>query len=302
MSFFDDIFGALTGQVEAAPYTTPDIGQLLGQSASQAASANLAYNQAVAPGLFDLQLGLESKYDPNIAALRGATSRSILDELNLGTSLPQEIQQLVTQNALQSAAGSGFGLSKGGRALVAKDLGLTGLDLGSRRRNEAAGYVQRSPGLNQLYQPLTAFSPTGIMGENLNQANIANQRAANDFYREEGNKISMFNTFGRVAGGVIGGLATGGAGTGLGMQLGGSLIPNPYRSSQTDQGAGSNLFSSILSPSGSGGFGQFLGGPQYGIGGGGGGIQQLLGMMQGFGGGGGRAGAALGGLGIFPAF
>lgn len=272
MGFFDDIFGALTGQQEAAPYTTPDIGQLLQQSAGQSAAANLAYNRAVAPGLFDLQLQLENKYDPNIQGLRAASSKAVADELALGSSLPAEIQQLVTQNALQSAAGSGFGLSRGGRSIVAKDLGLTGLDLARSRRGEAAGYVQRSPRLNELYQPLTAFSPTGVMGENLNQANIENQRAAEDFYREEGNKISMFNTFGRVAGGALGGAFGGPAGASLGMNIGGSLIQNPYRAQQQGGGGGGNLFGSLLSPS----ITSLIGGPRFGIGGGGNAASQLM--------------------------
>lgn len=272
-NIFGDALGSLFGQQKAIPRTDYDFAKTLSETAGQSAAANLAYNQAYAPGIFDLQLGIEKKYDPNVAALRGNTSAALAAELALGGNLSPEVQQLVTQNALQSAAGSGFGLSQGGRAITARDLGLTSMDVARNRRDEASGYVRTSPRPGELYNPITAFNPQDVLSQNLVEQELSNKRMAEEFIRKESNKVAMFNTFGRIAGGIIGGVATGGSPMGIqaGAAAGGSVFNNPYRSdngSQSNKGlmsGGGGIFSMMSKGGGMGGGGGGGYGGQSGI-------------------------------------
>ncbi len=268
---FSDLFGAITGQQKAAPYTQSDTGALLAEAGPMAGAANIAYNNQLAPAYRKILLDNEAAFDPNAAALRQGTTTNILDQLNMGSSLPADLQQQVIQNALQGSAASGFGMSPGGRGLVARDLGLTGLDLLNSRINNAANYGLKNSQMGMsLYQPQEAFNPMEVAG-GIGQ-DQANKQAhdVSEFARKEGNKIAMYNTFGRVAGSVIGGVYGGPMGAKMGGDIGGSLISNPYSSStgagnNGSGGGGANFFSSIFSGGGGGGAGAPVGG---GIGGG----------------------------------
>lgn len=157
--FFSDMFGSLAGQVKETPYSAIDYTGALQNSMNSAAKANLAYNQQLAVPYAQLQRQVENVYDPNQARLREATTSSILSQLGMGSALPPDLQQQVIQNALQGASASGFGVSSGGRGLVARDLGLTGLDLLRQRQNTAASYTRSAPSLSSLYNPVQALSP-----------------------------------------------------------------------------------------------------------------------------------------------
>lgn len=276
--FFTDIFDAVTGQKAVPQQTIIPTSDLLSQSygalSAQAAPGLIAFNRALAPGLMDVQLGVERQYDPNIATLRGATTKSILDELSLGGTLGQELQEQVVRNALEGNAASGFGVGQGGRGLVARDLGLTSLDLAGRRRAEALHAVRTSPQLNELYN---AASYTGL-GANMAAGigmDIRGVQAAQDDYANmkedirRKNFASLINTGGRIIGTVVGGMYGGTMGAQMGGNIGGSMITGSGVAGQGEQqqqgggGMGGNQFTSLLSGWFGGGG---IGGPKYGIG------------------------------------
>lgn len=257
-SFFEDVFDAFTGQKATPQQTLIPTNDLFGQTGQiltgQIAPQTIAYNQALAPALTDIQLGVESQYDPNAFALRSAYSKSILDNLGLGTSLPPEIQDLVVKNALEGSAASGFGVSQGGRGLVARDLGLTGLELSQNRRNEALNAVRSQRSLGDLYKPASLYGENAglaiagdlrdVQAQKDNYANLVEDTRRKNF-------ASLLNTGGRIAGTVIGGIYGGGAGAQMGGQIGGSVITGSgvagvNSGNQTSSNSGSQGFSSIL--------------------------------------------------------
>lgn len=265
--FFTDLFDSVTNQQATPQQTIIPTSDLLSQSYgtlnSQIAPGILGFNQALAPGLTDVQLGVERQYDPNIATLRGATTKSILDELNLGGTLGLELQDQVIRNALEGNAASGFGVGQGGRGLVARDLGLTSLDLARQRRGEALGAVRSSPSLNSLFNT-GAFSGMGAELAAGVGADIRGVQAAQDEYANlvedtrRKNFSALINTGGRIAGSVIGGIYGGGAGAQIGGNIGGSIGGQTgVRGVGQQQSQSSSPFTSILSG---------IGGPQYGIG------------------------------------
>lgn len=283
-SFFTDVFDAFTGQQATPQQTIIPTDQLLSQSYgdlnSQVAPGLVAFNQALAPGLTDVQLGVSNQLDPSILGnLRGA-NRSILDQLNLGSALGQELQEDVIRNALEGVTSSGFGgrnLSEAGTGLVARDLGITGLDLLRRRQQDALSAGQQGTELAQsFYDPLQYTQMGAIMAKDIGQdirgIQAAKDELANlteDIRRQ--NFSSLLNTGGRIAGSVIGGIYGGPMGAQVGGKIGGSFISGSRVAGQQTPQAGSGGgggFGSILS--GLGGGGSALGGPQYGIGGGGG--------------------------------
>jgi len=83
----------------------------------------------------------------------------ILADLNLGGNLSADTQNAVVRGALQGAGGSGVIGSEAGRGLVARDLGLTSLQLQQARQNAAlqAGQIQSQLGLSQAQQYLQAL-------------------------------------------------------------------------------------------------------------------------------------------------
>lgn len=272
MAFLDDIFGAITGEQSTPQQTIIDTGDLLNQTygaLTAAAPGVIAYNRALAPGLMDVQLGVERQFDPNVANLRAATSKSILDELGLGTQLPQDLQERVVRQALEGNAATGFGVGPGGRGLVAADLGLTGMDIANRRRAEAQGYVRGSPLPGQLYQP------QGIMDAGAVAQDIRGVQAAKDEYANlvedtrKSNFASLLNTGTRILGGVAGGFI-------------GGMLGNPVGGAMGGAAAGNSIFGGGVAgvPRGT------IGGPGFGIGGGGGGLSSILSGLFGGGGGG----------------
>lgn len=276
--FFTNLFDSITGQQATPQQTITPTNELLSQTygtlAGTAAPGILSYNRALAPGLTDIQLGVEKQYDPNAAALRGATTKSILDELNLGGNLGQELQNQVVTNALEGSAASGFGVGQGGRGLVARDLGLTSLELARQRRGEALGAVRSSPSLSSLYQPQGFITPGEVAGD------IRGVQAAQDEYANlkedirRQNFSNLIRTGFKIIGGVVGGIYGGAAGAKMGSDAGGAVVQGSgvRGVNRGDGGAGDgsgSIFTSILSGIGSkggggGGASNYVGGDNPG--------------------------------------
>lgn len=224
--FVGDIFG---GGSAAAPPQIMSTQDLLGQTYGALQSTVpgvLAYNQALAPGLTDIQLGVQNQiFGPAANKLQQNTYQSILDQLNLGSQLPADVQQQVIQNALQSSGMSGFGVSPGGRGLVARDLGLTSLDLLNQRQNLALGAVNQLPLSHYQYQPSGFMTPQDIAGD---IRGVQAQQQQNEAMASAQKSNAFSNLFktglqiaGTVAGGFFGGPVGAMAGGALGTAAGG---------------------------------------------------------------------------------
>lgn len=107
----------------------------------------------------------------------------ILADLNLGGQLSADTQSAVVRGALQGAGGAGVLGSEAGRGLVARDLGLTSLQLQQARQNAAlqAGQIQSQLGLQQAQQYLQALglgvdATTGQLQQAGSLYNMANQQ------------------------------------------------------------------------------------------------------------------------------
>lgn len=120
---------------------------LPGQAANRSAANSL--NQQVATGN-TLSQGMQNELlrqagssitNPGAALnnpLTSAANSSILQSLNMGGQLDPATEQAVTQGALQGAGSAGISGSGAGRGLVARDLGLTSLQLLQSRQQQAS--------------------------------------------------------------------------------------------------------------------------------------------------------------------
>lgn len=165
----------------------------------------------------------EKRFGPGISDLQKETVGSILGNLRMGSALPDELRRDVIRSALQGNVASGFNLTPGGRALVARDIGTTGEALGRSRRAEAMGALQAFPGekIGQALTPLTALELERgrIQEENSKRAYEAEARAAN-----RRAVISSISQYAELGGSVIGSAAGSAFGTkGWGSALGGIM-------------------------------------------------------------------------------
>lgn len=109
-------------------------------AARQAASANLLQQLTGAPAIARQQALMQAS---DLAANRGVSSLTqsaadrILADLNLGASLDTETQSAVMRGALSGAGGAGILGSQAGRGLLARDLGLTSIQLQQARQQQA---------------------------------------------------------------------------------------------------------------------------------------------------------------------
>lgn len=198
MGLFDDLVGGFFGQSEKPNFQNPSPQDVLSQiiSASpQIADATVAYNQRLAGPLAQLQRQVEDIYDPNQGKLREQTTQSILQQLGLGGKLPQDVIQSVTQSGLEQGQAAGIGKGIAGRNLVAKDLGLTSLDLLNNRINTAASYTRSAPTPNQLFQPQSLGIDPGSYGNLvLGNANTQNAQAQYNSQINSQNRANIFQT------------------------------------------------------------------------------------------------------------
>lgn len=179
-NIFSQLLGGLFGQSDIPSAYIPSEQDVLGSalgSIPQIAQGTVDYNRLLAPGLMQAQLDVERMYDPNQGRLRQATTQSILDQLNLGSAIPRDVQDQVIRNALEGSTASGFGVTPGGRGLVARDLGLTSLDLLNQRIGTARQAVQGAPLPGQLFQP----QGIGITPGNVADLYLGAARGRNDY-------------------------------------------------------------------------------------------------------------------------
>lgn len=141
----------LPGQAAAREAATQ---QFLQQMSPQAA----AQRQAAVDQLFGFTAGGAQPTYKGSELFQSAADK-ILADLNLGGKLDAETQAAVTRGALQGAGGSGILGSQAGRGLVARDLGLTSLQLQQARQQAAlqAGQIQSQLGLSQAQQYLQSL-------------------------------------------------------------------------------------------------------------------------------------------------
>lgn len=100
-------------------------------------------------------------------SLLSESADSILQQLRLGSALPADVQAAVVRNSLSTGGAAGLNGSFAGRGLVARDLGLTSLNLLSSRQQAAqtAGQV----GLNASLTAAGQDNQTvGLLGELIN--------------------------------------------------------------------------------------------------------------------------------------
>lgn len=293
MAFFDDLFGAITGQQTAPQQTIIPTDQLLAQSygglTSQVAPGIINFNAALAgvPGATSLpgiELGVTDQLSPDILRnLRGAQS-SILDQLNLGTSMSPELQAEITRGLLSTNTASGFGASAGGVGGILYQTALDKERLGQQRRADALAAGGQGLQQGQSLYNTDLFSQLGVQQANQIAGDVRQVQAAQDELANvtenirQQNFASLLNTGGRILGTAAGAVFGGPAGAQIGGSIGGSIFQGggvagqPRR--QSGGGGGFDL-SSILGMFGGGGGGGPVGG---GIGGGssfGGGLASL---------------------------
>lgn len=213
MSGFADSF---FGQADAAPYTSsPSLGDMLKKLLNKApdmAAVNNAYNAALMPGQMKTQLGAEALFDPGIAALREATTKSIADQLALGGGIPDDVMRNLLQAGFEKNSMTGLGSSGAGRGIVAGDIGTTTLDLIMKRIAQAGDWTRTSPLPGQLYSPINDITPGfgasyDAARQNANNAyqqyltQTRNQNTANMIDRPMGIVSTLAGAFGSLYGG-----------------------------------------------------------------------------------------------------
>lgn len=263
MAFLSDLFDSVTNQQATPQQTIIPTSDLLNQGYSTAtglAPQVAAYNQAFQPIITGNQLASENQVlGPAANQVQRGAFQSVLDNLNLGNSVPQDLQDLVTTNTLQGLAGSGLGGSNAGRLFGARSLLSAGLDLGASRRNEALQAAGMLPSTRLQPQVQGIPNPMDISGM------IDEEQAAKDDYANRVENIrrenfsNLINTGGRILGTAAGayfGAMTGNpiGGAQMGGQVGGSLLGHTsvggYQQnnpSAAGGGGGGSGFSSILS-------------------------------------------------------
>lgn len=233
------------GDEEQAPQSYTPIDQLLGQSAgiatTQLAPAMINFNDLVSKGYANTGLGIEQMIAPGTFDLRSSVLKNLQNDVNLGYDLPQELQDLATQNYLQTLTSSGAGVSDLGKIFSARSIiGDTKnwRDQNLERAMRASPYRQYI----QTQDPTSAI--TGIAQDLRAREMFENEQAAQRAQDSEDSN-ELFRTGLTIAGGVAGGIFGGGlpgamAGASAGGLAGNLLFGAPRG------GGGGNQFSSLL--------------------------------------------------------
>lgn len=270
MAFFSDLFNGLTGQQSTPQQTIIPTDELLGQTnqllTSKIAPGTIAYNQALAPGMTDVGLGVTNQFDPSVLQnLRGAQS-SILNQLNLGTQMDPQLQAEITRNLLATNAATGFGASAGGVGNILYQTAIDKQNLLRQRQQDALNAGSQGFQLSrELYQPTLPYgqSPGFALSSDIRSVQAAKDDYANLVENTRlQNFKSLINTAGRITGTVIGGIYGGAAGAQMGGQVGGSLYTGSGVAGYNNQqgsGGGGGMLGGLFGGS-NGGFGRFTGG------------------------------------------
>lgn len=206
-----------------------DIGQLTGQALTNQQVNLPAAQQLVSAEATGQQDLLNSLLEQSMPGFGAARSKA-LDSTNslLAGEIPADVSAAVQRSDAARALGGGYGGSGMHRNLVARDLGLTSLDL----KSQGLGWLQALRGMSPMAQPQSAFS---LAGPNANDLiNIRGQERAqrmNILTARAGIKgqTGMFgDMFQNIGGMMLGGALTGGMGGGMGG--GGAPSGNPMPS------------------------------------------------------------------------
>lgn len=227
-NFLDELGMTIFGQQELPEYNQISSQDLLARAQGLLPQIG-SFNQAVAQQQlalvpFENQIRA-GRFGSAINPLQEAYTSNVLNNLNLGNALPEDLKQQVLRDSLQTSAASGFGLSPGGRALTLRDFGLNALELGRQRRGEALGALRAFPG----ERVQGTFNPTSALDLERRSIDEGNMRRAQEAGLRNSNRaaiISSISQYAELAGSVAGSAAGSAFGTkswgsGVGSILGG---------------------------------------------------------------------------------
>lgn len=226
--FLGDLGKTIFGQQDLADYNQVSSADLLGRATGLLPQIG-AFNAAVGQqqvGLIPIEQQLRGgRFGQAINPLQEAYTSGILSNLNLGNALPADLQQEVLRGALQNSAASGFGLSPGGRGLVARDLGLSSLDIGKQRRGEAFSALQAF-GPQAIEGQLTPTTALDLERRSIDEGNMRRQAEASNRNANRAAIISSLSQYAELGGSVFGSavgsaFGTKGMGSGFSSILGG---------------------------------------------------------------------------------
>ena len=216
--FLGDFGQGATGQrqiPQLQQLSPQDLISGMGASVGPLADMNIEWNNRLGPAYANTANRVEDIYNPRQRELRGSTTKSILDELNLGGNLSREDSDRIKQSALQGNVASGFGMSAGGRGAVARDLGLQSLNLKNNRMDRARGFLAENPKGYQLYHPQTFADPSDIANNMIGNKNAENSyntfSSLLDSQNKKNESGSLLDAVGSIFGGM-GGMGGGGGG------------------------------------------------------------------------------------------
>jgi len=231
------IFDSLLGQQDAPDLQVPSSQSILSQiykSIPKMTEATVDYNKRLAPGMAEAQRMGEDVYDPWRGRIRDLSGQMIFEQLGMGGELPPDVSAAIRQAGFEQGALTGTGTSNASGANVARNLGLTSLDLLNNRIGRGATYGSNTA---NLWQPQSlGIDPAGagsLFAGQVNQQNAINKYYSDlDFQNtmnllnrplELGGKVG--NIAGQVVGGVFGTNMGGGVMSAMGGMGGGGGAP-----------------------------------------------------------------------------
>lgn len=252
--------GGANGAFRFKPISTQDLFSQAGGMLPQLAGYEVAYNQALQPGLTGVQLNAEQQIAPGTFDLRRDALAARQRDLDLGYRLPPELLDLVTTNALQGLTSSGAGASNLGMLFGARSLAGAGLDRGEARIANALAASQFRPDYFTPRQPFGSDPGLSIAADirgvekfgadldflNQERAAASSQKQSDTFTSLLGTAASMYGSGGGGMGGGSGGMdysklfktgsAIGGAQYGIGGATTGGSAYNWNQSSGSTLG------------------------------------------------------------------
>lgn len=251
-SFFDDLFGSLTGQQAVPTFNALSPQQGLSQSYGILQGLLPQYttlNQQKALADAATQQSVEAQiYGPQANQLRQGLYQMGLDQLNMGENLSPALEADLTRKIMEARGQAGTGATQLGAESGIYELALQRELRGQQRRAEARGLTSMLPTSNFQYQPTEIPNVGGIYGDLQQQNAIQNDFENNNAIIKSKNTKALLNTAGRLIGTGLG-AATGsmiapGFGTIMGAQAGGQIGGSLFGGGQQEGMQGG--FNSIL--------------------------------------------------------
>ena len=181
----------------------------LAKATEEATAGNLAN--------FDLVTSYLEKIAPGISDIIGLGLKNTASELQ--GQLPQDVQDEVYRNSAFKSLMGGFGGTPMAKALTARDLGLTSLNLTQLGTNSAQQWAQLA---EQAYSPFTVSTSqqAAVTAANLAGKQATKQLGYNIEAAPDPGALGVFNVDAALGqqmlslgGGILGGLFGGGGGT-----------------------------------------------------------------------------------------